>query len=176
MSRIEIYTDGSCQPNPGRGGWAFVAYQDGQEIHSQAGGETTATNNRMELTGVLRALQWAIKSRADGVTIISDSTYALNGVRKWADKGEVKPGTKNADLWERIVPAQKLCGAKLQWVRSHSGNDGNRRADKMAQRGRLRMQKSPSVGSGIETHRIIGYQAQDVVLYNHSNGVLNHGK
>lgn len=138
---IEIYTDGSCSPNPGIGGWSFAAFCDGQEIHAASGGEVDTTNNRMELMGVFKALQWANKSRAASVTIISDSTYALNGVKKWTDKGAVKAGAKNADLWKLIVPAQQQCGATLQWIRGHSGNPGNMRADNLASRAASRTRK-----------------------------------
>src|SRR5262245_60660799 len=81
---LHLYCDGACQPNPGRGGWGFVAYRDGKEVHTQFGGAASTTNQRMELTGALMALRW-LTANSDGVParLISDSQYTVKGCNEW---------------------------------------------------------------------------------------------
>jgi len=141
MSRdiVEIYTDGACKGNPGVGGWGVLLMHDGRtrELH---GGEAHTTNNRMELTAVIRALE-ALK-RSTRVRLHTDSQYVQLGISKWirdwkkrgwrtADKKPVK----NMDLWRRL---DELAGGheiEWLWVRGHEGNIGNERADELANLG-----------------------------------------
>lgn len=133
-----IYTDGSCEPNPGPGGWAFVAYEGRQEAAQGSGAAASTTNNRMELQAVLEALWWL-----DGrpARIFSDSQYAVKGINTWSSawkrqgwkrKWRGKPAELlNADLWKAIDAARKP-GQLVEWVRGHNGNAGNERADELA--------------------------------------------
>ena len=136
---IEIYADGACKGNPGVGGWgAWLAY-DGNE-KELFGGELLTTNNRMELTGVIKALE-AIK-RPSEVTVFTDSVYVQKGMTEWitgwksrgwrtADKKPVK----NDDLWKALDSIAALHNIKWQWVKGHAGNAGNERADRLANKG-----------------------------------------
>ena len=136
---IEIYADGACKGNPGVGGWgAWLAY-DGNE-KELFGGELLTTNNRMELTGVIKALE-AIK-RPSEVTVFTDSVYVQKGMTEWitgwksrgwrtADKKPVK----NDDLWKALDSIAAPHNVKWQWVKGHAGNTGNERADRLANKG-----------------------------------------
>lgn len=136
-----IYTDGACAPNPGSGGWAFVVTRGESIVAERSGGYPQTTNNRMELTAALRALEWMRKHSATG-KIITNSEYLLNGVIKWAPKwkknGWLKKGKPipNADLWQAIDDAKDGLDLSFEWTRSHVGNRGNERADKLAAVGR----------------------------------------
>jgi ribonuclease HI len=132
--QLKIYTDGSCNPNPGLGGYAWIAL-DGR-LH--AGGETKSTNNRMELMAVIHA----IESNADrDLVIYSDSQYVINGATKWYRgwlRNNWKDGTvANRDLWERLLAALSKTNVKFEWVRGHSGNPMNEAVDELANVGRL---------------------------------------
>lgn len=128
---MKAHTDGSCIGNPGPGGWACV-FEDG---HKLWGGETHTTNNRMELTAVIRALE-----RNNHITVVTDSKYVKDGVEKWM-KGWKQRGwttttgspVKNQDLWKRL---ETLLGfdTKWEWVRGHTGDPGNEQADTLAQK------------------------------------------
>ena len=136
---VEIFTDGACKGNPGPGGWGVLLRWNGHE-KELFGGEPQTTNNRMELTAVIEALQ-AVKGRRQ-IRLHTDSQYVANGISSWihnwkrrgwttADKKPVK----NVDLWRRL---DELAGAhdiEWVWVRGHSGHDGNERADRLASRG-----------------------------------------
>jgi ribonuclease HI len=143
-TRLEVYADGSCLPNPGRGGWAFVVFQNGAEIHVGTGQADATTNNRMEITAVLKAIEWLGDRPA---RIYSDSQYVVNGGTSWC-KAWVKRGwmrkdkhTKalqpvvNTDLWQRLMAARHD-GHSLHWVRGHSTSAGNIRADALAEAAR----------------------------------------
>lgn len=135
-----IWTDGACDPNPGIGGWGWHR-SDGA---SQVGGEARTTNNRMELTAILRAMQ-ALPDGAAAV-IHSDSTYCVNGLtvwakswakRNWMQKGHNKSEPlANRDLWLALEAEKKRVSVKFKWVRGHNGDPGNERADKLANEGR----------------------------------------
>ncbi|ASQ11863.1 ribonuclease HI [Sinorhizobium meliloti] len=142
---INIYTDGACEPNPGAGGWAFVVF-DGQGVETltRTGGDVSTTNNVMEMTGVLAALEYA---KATGlptreVSIYSDSQYVVKGCNEWrygwAKKGWTrgKNALANAGLWQSIAAAHDAFPCQIIWVRGHSGIPGNERADELAEEGR----------------------------------------
>jgi len=136
---VRIYTDGACKGNPGVGGWGVLLMRDGRtrELH---GGEALTTNNRMELTAVIRALE-ALK-RSTRVRLHTDSQYVQLGISKWirdwkkrgwrtADKKPVK----NIDLWRRLDELAGEHEIEWLWVRGHEGNVGNERADELANLG-----------------------------------------
>lgn len=138
-SPIHIFTDGGCRGNPGPGGWG-VLLQAGDVEKEIWGGETETTNNRMELTAVIRALE-ALKRRAS-VQIHTDSQYVHKGISQWihnwkrngwrtADKKPVK----NADLWQQLDTLTGGHDIKWNWVKGHAGHPGNERADRLANRG-----------------------------------------
>lgn len=136
---VEIYTDGACKGNPGVGGWgALLRY--GNHTRELCGGEALTTNNRMELTAVIRALE-ALK-RPARVRLFTDSTYVQQGITRWihswrrrgwrtADKKPVK----NEDLWRRLDELASLHQVEWVWVRGHAGNASNEQADRLANRG-----------------------------------------
>jgi len=133
---VEIYADGACKGNPGPGGWGALLRSGGTE-RELYGGEADTTNNRMELTAVIRALE-ALKRRCK-VRLYTDSQYVQKGISQWihdwkrrgwrtADKKPVK----NEDLWRRL---DELAGAhevEWHWLRGHAGHPENERADELA--------------------------------------------
>jgi ribonuclease HI len=136
---VEIYTDGACKGNPGPGGWGVLMQCDGmrRELH---GGAPDTTNNRMELTAVIRALE-ALK-RPSRVRLHTDSQYVQLGISQWihnwkkrgwrtADKKPVK----NEDLWRELDALREKHQIEWLWVRGHDGNPGNERADELANLG-----------------------------------------
>ena len=136
---IHIYTDGACKGNPGVGGWGALLEAKGKS-KELFGGEAHTTNNRMELTAVIRALE-ALKRRCT-VRLHTDSKYVQQGITAWihgwkkrnwrtADKKPVK----NEDLWKRLDELAQLHDVEWIWVRGHSGHNGNERADELANRG-----------------------------------------
>ena len=137
---VEIYADGACKGNPGPGGWgAWIAYQ-GQE-KELFGGEKNTTNNRMELTAVIRALE-ALK-RPCPIKVYTDSVYVQKGMTEWIKgwkarqwKTADKKPVKNEDLWraldELVANQEKV---EWIWVKGHAGNVGNERADGLANKG-----------------------------------------
>lgn len=133
---LKIYTDGSCLGNPGPGGWAFVA-TDGKNTAERSGGESNTTNNRMELTAVLKALTAAKKHAA--VEIHTDSQYVKNGMESWVKNWKKnnwrttdKKPVKNQDLW--IALDEVASGIKIHWhwVKGHAGHEMNERVDELA--------------------------------------------
>jgi ribonuclease HI len=141
---LVIYCDGACEPNPGAGGWAFVVYRDGVEIHSEHGGDHQATNNIMEMTGALMALRWfADRAVVEPVRLLCDSQYVVKGCNEWRHgwkrKGwrrGVEKELANADLWREVDEALTLVPISLEWVKGHVGTLGNERADELAAIGR----------------------------------------
>ncbi len=141
MRSIEIYTDGGSRPsNPGHGAWAFVAVHKNQIIHEQCeyGGETT--NNIMELTAAIKALEWAIENgyQDDLIYVMVDSQYVQQGINNWVDKWEKrawKTGNRkpvaNQELWVKLKELKDKLNVNFQWVRSHSGIPHNDKVDKM---------------------------------------------
>ena len=133
---IYIYTDGACKGNPGPGGWgALLQYnQHKKEIN---GFSLETTNNIMELTAVIEALS-IIKKTSD-ITIITDSNYVKDGITKWIDnwknkgwKTANKKPVKNKELWEKLDSLRNNHNITWEWVRGHTGNPGNEKADKLA--------------------------------------------
>ena len=138
-SIVEIYADGACKGNPGPGGWGAWLQYDGKE-KSLCGGEQLTTNNRMELTAVIRALE-ALKRPCD-VKIYTDSVYVQKGISEWiigwkarnwrtADRNPVK----NDDLWKELDVLANQHKINWIWVKGHAGNAGNERADSLANDG-----------------------------------------
>ena len=138
MARVEIYTDGACRGNPGPGGWAALLLS-GEHEREISGAEAATTNNRMELTAVICALE-ALK-RPIEAAIYTDSQYVRKGVLEWMPNWKArgwktadKKPVKNQDLWQELdllVARHKL---EWHWVKGHSGNVGNERVDALANR------------------------------------------
>ena len=135
-NRIYIYTDGACKGNPGPGGWgALLKYKEHKkEIN---GFSKNTTNNIMELTAVIESLL-IIKQKSD-ITIITDSNYVKDGITKWIAnwkkkgwKTSNKKPVKNKDLWKKLDDLSNNHNIKWEWVRGHTGNPGNERADQLA--------------------------------------------
>jgi ribonuclease HI len=136
---VEIHTDGACKGNPGVGGWGAVLKLDGK-TRELYGGETQTTNNRMELTAVIRALEALEVDRT--VRLHTDSQYVQQGISVWihdwkkrgwrtADKKPVK----NEDLWRKLDELAQRREVEWVWVRGHTGDPGNERADELANLG-----------------------------------------
>ncbi len=136
---VELYTDGACKGNPGPGGWGVWMRYDGVD-KELFGGEKETTNNRMELMAAIMALEGL--TRPCKVRLISDSKYVLQGITEWIDgwkkkgwKNAAKKPVKNADLWKRLDKARELHEIEWEWVRGHTGHDGNEKADELANKG-----------------------------------------
>ncbi len=133
---LKIWTDGSCLGNPGPGGWAFIA-TNGKDVAERSGGESTTTNNRMELTAVIKALSAAKKH--DEIEIHTDSQYVKNGMEKWVRQwknnnwrnAEKKP-VKNKELWQQLDELSQQKNIKWVWVKGHAGQEMNERCDELA--------------------------------------------
>jgi ribonuclease HI len=138
-ARIAIYTDGACKGNPGIGGWgALLQYRD-RELEL-FGGELATTNNRMELTAVIRALE-TLKRRA-AIAVYTDSQYVRNGIQTWIHawkkngwKTSDRKAVKNADLWVELERLADKHDIVWHWVKGHADTPGNHRADALANRG-----------------------------------------
>jgi ribonuclease HI len=136
MSIVEIYTDGACRGNPGPGGWAALL-SFGEIEKELAGAEVLTTNNRMELTAVIRALE-ALKKPSE-VRVFTDSEYVRKGITEWVKgwktrgwKTSDRKPVKNQDLWERLDELAAGHQIQWQWVKGHSGVPGNERVDRLA--------------------------------------------
>ncbi len=143
--KYELYADGACQPNPGTGGWGFLIRQEESTFEvTGSGSELDSTNNRMELTGLLKALEH-IESmeNVSFVQIILDSKYVLNGLelwsKNWIRQGWVKKDGKpvlNADLWKQLIALTTSLTSRMQvgfkHVKGHSGHKWNDRCDELA--------------------------------------------
>ena len=136
---VVVYTDGACKGNPGPGGWGAWLRWGGHE-KELFGGEALTTNNRMELTAVIEALS-ALK-RPASVAIYTDSQYVKNGIGSWIKNWKArgwrtadnKP-VKNIELWQKLDALVAEHQVQWHWVRGHSGDPGNERADQLANRG-----------------------------------------
>ena len=136
---VEIFTDGACRGNPGPGGWGALLRFNQQEKELW-GGEADTTNNRMELTAVIRALE-ALK-RPSRVRLYTDSQYVQKGISEWIHDwkrrgwrtAEKKP-VKNADLWRELDALAAKHEIEWHWVKGHAGHVENERADRLANKG-----------------------------------------
>jgi ribonuclease HI len=137
---VEVYTDGACSGNPGPGGWGAVLLYGRHEKELYGGQREPTTNNRMELTAAIEALEHL--TRPSVVRLHTDSTYVRSGIMSWlagwqrngwrtADRKPVK----NADLWQRLAAAVARHEVEWLWVKGHAGDPGNERADALANRG-----------------------------------------
>ena len=137
MKQVNVYTDGACSGNPGPGGWGAILEYKGTR-KELSGGEAQTTNNRMEMTAVLRALE-ALKEPCR-VVLCSDSKYVIDALSKgWAKKwrangwkrGDKKPAL-NPDLWEQLLNACERHELEYQWIKGHAGHPENERCDELA--------------------------------------------
>ncbi|MBQ5398375.1 MAG: ribonuclease HI [Ruminococcus sp.] len=137
MKKVEIFTDGACKGNPGPGGWGAVLRYNGVEKEI-SGGEAQTTNNRMELTAVIRALE-ALKEPCE-VTLCTDSQYVSNALKLgWAKKWQKnnwmrnkKEKALNPELWERLLELYDTHKVEIVWVKGHAGHPENERCDRLA--------------------------------------------
>ena len=136
---VTIYTDGACKGNPGAGGWgALLCYGERRkELH---GGEAQTTNNRMELTAAIRALE-ALKKPCN-IILYTDSVYVKDGINTWITnwkkrnwRTSANKPVKNDDLWKALDAARSPHEIDWRWVKGHAGDPGNERADELANLG-----------------------------------------
>ena len=139
MSDVTIYTDGACSGNPGPGGWGAVLIS-GEHRKELSGGEGATTNNRMELTAAIEALN-ALK-RPCAVELYTDSVYVRDGITKWIHgwrrngwRTAGKKPVKNAELWQALEQALQRHKVDWHWVKGHAGHPENERADELAREG-----------------------------------------
>ena len=139
MKAVVIHTDGACRGNPGPGGWGALLEWNGRD-KTLCGGEAETTNNRMELTAAIMALE-ALRQTCD-VTLSTDSTYVKQGLTEWLPGWRArgwltaarKP-VKNKDLWQRLDAAAARHRVDWRWVKGHAGHPGNEVADRLANQG-----------------------------------------
>ena len=137
MKTVTLYTDGACSGNPGPGGWGAILEYKGHE-REMSGGEENTTNNRMELTAVIRGLQ-ALKESCV-VELYSDSKYVIDGLSKgwaagWQKRGWIKSDKKpalNPDLWEQLLELTAKHEMHYHWIKGHAENPKNTRCDELA--------------------------------------------
>jgi|TARA_Y100000814_G_scaffold279108_1_gene241432 ribonuclease HI len=134
---IVIYTDGACSGNPGPGGWGAVLEYKGHK-KTLSGNNQKTTNNRMELTAAIEALE--ALNRPSKINLFTDSKYVRDGITVWISKWKknkwktsARKPVKNLDLWIRLESALDIHQVSWHWVKGHSGNPGNEEADKLAQ-------------------------------------------
>ena len=137
LKQVKIYTDGACSSNPGPGGWGAVLDYNGHR-KELSGGEAATTNNRMELTAAIKAVE-ALKEQCE-VILTSDSKYLVDGIEKgwaksWQQKGWMRgknQPAQNPDLWERLLELLEFHKVSLVWVKGHNGHPENERCDELA--------------------------------------------
>ena len=134
--RIKIYTDGACSGNPGKGGWGALIQENNNE-KKLSGSELNTTNNRMELTAVIKALEHYDEARE--IEVFTDSKYVMQGITEWIKnwknnhwKTSQKKDVKNKDLWVLLDTVSAKHDVKWSWVKGHAGDYGNEIADKLA--------------------------------------------
>ncbi|GAB3903488.1 ribonuclease HI [Kibdelosporangium lantanae] len=134
---VRIHTDGACIGNPGPGGWGAVLRFDNETKELHGSEPTTTTNNRMELTAPIMALESL--DRPTSVHMYTDSAYVCDGITKWLPRWKTngwltqdRQAVKNADLWRRLEAAARPHQVEWFWVRAHAGDPGNERADLLA--------------------------------------------
>ena len=139
MKDVIIYTDGACRGNPGIGGWGvLMSYKE--EVKELYGGEANTTNNKMELKAVIEGLN-SLKEPCS-VKVFTDSKYVMEGINSWIHnwkknnwKTANKKDVKNKDLWIQLDNLVSKHNIAWEWVKGHSGNPGNEKADELANRG-----------------------------------------
>lgn len=136
---VEIFADGACKGNPGPGGWGVILRAGGHE-KEMFGGEQATTNNRMELTAVIRGLE-ALK-RPCRVELYTDSQYVVKGMTEWLQgwkqknwRNSAKEPVKNVDLWQQLEQVAAPHQIAWNWVKGHAGHPENERADELANKG-----------------------------------------
>ena len=139
MKIIKIYTDGACRGNPGPGGWGALILKDNEEIKLN-GGQNNTTNNQMELTAVIKALDFF--SESTELEIFTDSKYVMDGITDYIKKWKVngwktasKKPVKNTDLWKQLDDLSAQHSIRWNWVKGHSGHRENDIADELANLG-----------------------------------------
>ena len=135
---IVIYTDGGCSGNPGPGGWAFVVSENGEIREYRSGGDQSTTNNKMELTAVINALEYAKANGERDVVILTDSQYVNNGITVWIHswkkngwRTSSKAPVKNVEYWVTLDKLNDELNVDWQWVKGHAGIAGNEECDRL---------------------------------------------
>ena len=135
---IVIYTDGGCSGNPGPGGWAFVVSENGEIREYRSGGDQSTTNNKMELTAVINALEYAKANGERDVVILTDSQYVKNGITVWIHswkkngwRTSSKAPVKNVEYWVTLDKLNDELNVDWQWVKGHAGIVGNKECDRL---------------------------------------------
>ncbi len=143
--RIDIFTDGGCSGNPGPGGWAYVLIRNGEMLTYASGSSAQTTNNIMELSAVINALESAILMEFDNINIYTDSQYVKNGITTWVFswkkngwKTSSKDPVKNRELWENLDNLNGRIKVNWCWVKGHAGIKYNEMCDSLV---RKEMQK-----------------------------------
>jgi ribonuclease HI len=136
MKQVDIFTDGACKGNPGPGGWAAILRMGAHE-KELTGGEAATTNNRMEMTAILRGL--SALNEPCAVTVHTDSRYVIDGMTQWIfgwqKRGWLNAAKKpvaNEDLWRELIAAARPHKVSWEWVKGHSGHPENERCDALA--------------------------------------------
>jgi len=139
MNRIEIFTDGACRGNPGKGGWGVMIRSNGLE-ESLYGGDLSTTNNIMELTAAIKALEHIPEN--SNVVLTTDSKYVMQGITEWIKNWKIrnwktasKKPVLNKELWKRLDNLTNLHSVEWKWVKGHSGHRENEIADQLANKG-----------------------------------------
>jgi|TARA_B100001175_G_C19306978_1_gene541022 ribonuclease HI len=139
LDKVTFITDGACSGNPGPGGWCVIIKKD-DKVNEFFGGDLETTNNKMELTAVIKGFENL--NNASEVLVKTDSTYVINGITKWLPnwkaKGWINSAKKpvaNKDLWEQLESLISNHKVDWLWVKGHSGDDENERADELARKG-----------------------------------------
>jgi ribonuclease HI len=139
LPRVTIYSDGACDPNPGPGGWAALL-RSGRHEKVLTGSDANTTNNRMELTAAIQALE--ALTRPSQVDFYTDSEYLKRGITEWLPLWRARGWRRrsgalaNADLWQALDEALKQHQVEWHWVRGHAGNPGNQKVDRLARQAR----------------------------------------
>ncbi|MGK7912494.1 MAG: ribonuclease H [Synechococcus sp.] len=141
----QVYTDGGCSPNPGPGGWGFVVVAGGEPVYECCGGESATTNNRMELTAIIRAMEYCQDNSGDwsSVQLYSDSNLCVQTYNAWMNGWEKrgwkrsKGPVQNLDLVKQLAALKKQSPEfKLAWIKAHAGQTWNEYADRLTHQGR----------------------------------------
>ena len=151
MKAIRVFTDGGCSGNPGPGAWAFIIARDGGTAAS-SGAEPETTNNRMELTAVIRAFEALTEVGHDrgSVEVHTDSQYVKKGITEWIHawrrkgwRNSAGDPVKNRELWERLLELTDALEPDWHWVRGHAGDPLNEECDRLVQTEIRRLKKGP---------------------------------